>query len=757
MPENKNIVAFQIVVKGLVQGVGFRPFVFRMAQKYDITGWVLNTNHAVIIHAQGLHENINSFITSLKEQRPTASRIEEISEQKTIVEKITGFSIKESQEVSNKITYVSPDIAVCDECLNDMQNQPRRLNYPLVNCCHCGPRFSIIKALPYDRKQTTMQPFEMCDSCRDEYNNVLDRRFHAQPVACNHCGPYYTLHTENSTINNINEIVIHLKSRLEKGEIFAFKGTGGFHLVCDALNEKTVKQLRTIKHRDTKPFAVMFRNIESLKKYVKVKNIEKQELLSFQRPILVLDEKKTLASSVTLNLGTLGAMLPYMPFHYLLFQNISLDVLVMTSGNISDEPIIIDNQKAIDAFIKTTSGVLTYNRDIYNRTDDSLISVINNKPRVIRRSRGFVPSPITLNINTEGIFASGAELTGTFCIGKDKQAIASQYFGDLQNYENFEFYNESFERFKELFRFEPQLVACDLHPDYVTTKFANQLEIKIEPVQHHFAHIGSVMAEHNISEPIIGVAFDGTGYGADGNIWGSEFLICQATSFTREAHFEYIPLPGGDKAVLEPWRSTLANLHHSFGRNFDFEKIKAFKAIRKDKLDFILQAIEKQINIPYSCSAGRLFDAVAAVTGICLRPTFHAEAPMRLEAAIDKTCVEKYAFNYANGIISFRSMWVELIADLGNNVSVSTISAKFHNTIVDVIVSTCIEISKKSGIKKVALSGGSFQNKYLLSETEKKLNQHAFEVFSNSQFPANDGGIALGQLYIAANKRNLKL
>ena len=757
MPENKNIVAFQIVVKGLVQGIGFRPFVFRLAQRFSIHGWVLNTNHAVIIQAQSHPDKIDSFISALKIEKPVASKILEITKTQSIIGKFSDFTIKNSEEVSNEVTYVSPDIAVCDDCLDDMIHQPRRLNYPLVNCCHCGPRFSIVKALPYDRAQTTMKTFEMCSSCLEEYNTILDRRFHAQPISCNHCGPHYTLHSKNISIDNINEIMFQLRTGLESGGIYSFKGTGGFHLVCDALNENTVQKLRTLKHRDTKPFAVMFRNIETLKKYVKVNDIEEQELLSFQRPIVILEEIRPLAASVTLSLGTLGAMLPYMPFHHLFFQNIGLDVLVMTSGNISDEPIIIDNQKALEAFINTTDGVITYNRDIYNRTDDSVISVIQNKPRIIRRSRGFVPTPVSLKINTEGIFATGAELTGTFCFGKDNQAIASQYFGDLQNFENFEFYAESFERFKQLFRFEPTLIATDLHPDYVTIKFANQLGTEIEPIQHHFAHIGSVMAEHNISEPIIGVAFDGTGYGTDGNIWGSEFLICQPTEFTREAHFEYMPLPGGDKVVLEPWRIAVAYLQNTLGSNFNFENIPAFKSLESGKINLILQAIEKQINIPYSCSAGRLFDAVAAITGICMKPSFHAEAPMRLEAAIDKTCDEKYTYNYSNGIISFRSMWSELVEDLAKNISVNTISAKFHNTIVEVIVSTCIDIRKNSGIKKIALSGGSFQNKYLLTKAEFKLNQHSFEVFTNSQFPANDGGIALGQLYITANKRNLKL
>ncbi len=643
--DNTEEIAYLLTIKGLVQGVGFRPFIYRLANQLKIKGWTKNTNFAVIAHIQGLKSDVESFIKQLREHKPPASIIDEIIREKSQIEELEGFNIGNSEVISDDVTIVSPDISVCHECLDDMHYHPRRLNYPLVNCCNCGPRFSIIKGLPYDREKTTMQDFEMCDNCKAEYNNPLDRRFHAQPVACNECGPVYSLHSKTKTFTNINEIVSYLKNKLSKGGIFAFKGTGGFHLACDAKNEDALNRIRQLKQRDTKPFAVMFKNLETLKEYVQVSAGEEAELLSFRRPIVILKELKPLAPSVTLNLGTIGAMLPYMPFHYLLFDNIGLDVLVMTSGNLSDEPIIIDNGQAIKTFGDKTDGVLIYNREIYNRTDDSVITEVNSKPRIIRRSRGYVPSSINLHTNTEGIFAAGAELTGTFCIGKDTHVIPSQYFGDLQNFENFNFYIESFGRFKELFRFDPLHAVADMHPDYVSTRFVQELNISFENVQHHHAHIASVIAENNIKEPVIGIAFDGTGFGTDGNIWGSEFMICSETEFERFAHFDYMPLPGGDKAVLEPWRSAVSYLKNVFADDFLNIKIPFVQNLDKSKTKLLLDGMEKGINSPLSCSAGRLFDAVAAVTGICNKSTFHAEAPMRLEAAIDNSINSHYSFS----------------------------------------------------------------------------------------------------------------
>jgi hydrogenase maturation protein HypF len=751
--KNNKDIAYSLTIKGLVQGVGFRPFVYNLANELDIQGWTMNTNHAVIAHIQGNTNNINRFLHLLTEKKPPASIIYSIDKKEIQPEKINSFQIIPSEIVSNEVTYVSPDIAVCDECLNDLHFHLRRKNYPLVNCCHCGPRYTIIKSLPYDREQTTMQPFEMCDDCRVEYENPQDRRFHAQPVACNNCGPTYTLHNKKGKIVGINEILSHLSRELEDGRIFAIKGIGGFFIVCNAHEEKSVARLRLLKHRDTKPFAVMFRNIEVMKKYVEVDQTAESELTSFRRPIVILKEIKPLAPSVTLNLGTIGAMLPYMPFHFLLFEKLTFDALVMTSGNISEEPIIIDNKVAIATFMNSVDGVITYNRDIYNRVDDSVLAVVNQKHLILRRSRGYVPVPVNLNVNTEGIFAAGAELTGTFAIGKGSNIIASQYLGDLQNFENLNFYTESYQQYKNIFRFEPSIAVHDMHPDYVSTRFALDLHIPFQTVQHHQAHIASVMAEYNLDEKIIGVAFDGTGLGTDGNIWGSEFLICDPVSFERYAHFNYIPLPGGDKAVLEPWRSGIAYLYNLFGENILNSNLPFIKEMDKTKLQMIIEAIDRKINTPFSCSAGRLFDAVAAVTKVCINPSFHAEAPMRLEAAISKSNKKSYPYTTDKQAIRFDTLFEELCNDLKNNTDTGIISSKFHNTIVDVIIDTCKKIRNERGIHKVALSGGSFQNRYLLEKVENYLKENLFKVYVNRQFPVNDGGIALGQLYVTAKKR----
>lgn len=600
-----------------------------------------------------------------------------------------------------------------------------------------------------------MATFEMCAKCRMEYEDISNRRFHAQPIACNNCGPKYSLSTKQGLINDLTVIFKYISETLLNGGIFAFKATGGFHLACDANNEKAVARLRQLKHRDTKPFAVMFKNIDAVKKYALISEIEENELLSFRRPIVILKEKGNILQMVNYRLGTIGAMLPYMPFHHLLFEHISLDLIVMTSGNFSDEPIIIDNNKAIARFGAITEGVLIYNREIFNRTDDSVIQFVNNAARIIRRSRGYVPSPVQLPVNVEGIFASGAELTGAFCIGKGNQAILSQYFGDLQNFENFNFYSESFSRFKNIFRFEPTLAVTDLHPDYVTNIFSRQLGIQVETVQHHHAHIVSVIAENEINCPVIGVAFDGTGYGTDGNIWGSEFLICEGTDFSRFAHFKYMPVPGGDKAVPEPWRSGISYLYNAFGKEFLNFDIPFVHSLEKRKVNLALEAIDKKINSPLSCSAGRLFDAVATIACICNEPSFHAEAPMKLEAAINEIYKGSYSFQYSSGIVDFKKMWIELISELKNGVSIGELSTKFHNTIVNVVVLICNEARDKTGINNVALSGGTFQNKYLLENIENKLKNDTFKVFSNRLVPVNDGGIALGQMYIAAIKRKV--
>ncbi|HYW95761.1 MAG TPA: carbamoyltransferase HypF, partial [Bacteroidales bacterium] len=618
----------------------------------------------------------------------------------------------------------------------------------------CGPRFTIIQELPYDRKNTTMAEFDMCPSCREEYITITNRRFHAQPVACNHCGPVYTLKNGEQEKQNINDIIAYLSKLIKSGAVVALKGTGGYHLACDAMNEEAVKKLRNGKVREKKPFAVMFRDDVSLAKYAVVNQKEHELLSSWRRPIVLLQSKKSLAPSVSMGFPTLGAMLPYMPFHYLLFEKLETPAIVLTSGNISDEPVIIDDPEAKKRLGPITDAIVQYNRAIHNRCDDSVSMVVNQKPRLLRRSRGYAPSPIRLPLNTEGIIATGAELVNCFCIGKGNQGILSQHIGDLKNYETYTFYTESLERFKRLFRVSPSLMAADLHPDYLSTRYAMETGLPVEYIQHHHAHIASCMAEHGLNEKVIGVSMDGTGMGTDGNIWGGEFLICDYADFVRSAHFEYIPAPGGDKVTHEPWRMALSYLNHVFP-DMDQDILQdIFEDVPLSALKLVREMITKNINCPLTSSAGRLFDAVAALTGICRYSGFHAEAPMKLEAILDPSVKDAYPFS-GFPVISFRETISAILNDYKKKVSPSIIAARFHNTIISVIFITIKKIKADTRINKVVLSGGVFQNRYLLEQTEKLLQNNHIEVYSHQSVPTNDGGIALGQLMVAAKRRTI--
>lgn len=747
-------IAKKIEIKGLVQGVGFRPFVYRMALNYDIKGTVENNNNGVTIFAEGRVQELNDFILSIPAKLPEASSISSIDSFEISINHFTDFNIIKSRSLSDEITEVSPDISICKACLKDIQSQPHRIDYPFTNCTNCGPRFTIIKDLPYDRHNSTMGVFKMCEVCTQEYSNILDRRFHAQPVACNNCGPHYSMHTEGRTITNLNEIIKLCSELIEQGKIMAIKGLGGYHLACDPFNEKTVAELRLRKSHEGKPFALMLKDPDAVREYMIISLEEEQLLLSWRKPIVLLKTEKRFAPSISIGLDTIGAMLPYMPFHYMLFEQLNIPALVLTSGNISDEPIVIDNKIAEDTLGGIAEAVVTYNREIHNRTDDSVAFVANKTERLIRRSRSYAPSPIQLNLKTEGIFAGGAELVNCFCIGKGKQAILSQHIGDLKNLETLEFYTESVERYQRLFRFKPTLAVMDMHPDYLSSRFVQELNLPTVAVQHHHAHIASCMAEHGLNEKVIGISFDGTGYGDDGNIWGGEFLICDLLDYERINHFEYIPQPGGDAVSKHPWRMMTAYLFHYFGEESINKFPHLFNGIDENELELILFSLKNKVNTPLTSSAGRLFDAVSALLNICHETSYHAEAPMRLEAISDDT--EKSAYNYEIGnSISFKSTFVKMMEDIDNGISKAIIASKFHNTIIKLISEMSVDMRQKNNINKVVLSGGSFQNRIILEKSEHILKSAGFEVYTQSLVPSNDGGIALGQLAIAAKRRDL--
>jgi hydrogenase maturation protein HypF len=751
--ENKDI-SLLLHIKGLVQGVGFRPFVYRIATGLDLKGWVENRNDGVFIKIEGSEEKTKSFLQLLKAEAPHASIISDIKITQSEFENFQRFEIVRSHNISEEITDISPDIAVCNDCLKDFKNQQHRINYPFINCTNCGPRFTIIRDLPYDRDKTTMSKFIMCEICKKEYTDVLDRRFHAQPVACNNCGPKYELFCEDNVILEFNLILKKTAELIDKGKIVVIKGLGGFHIACDALNGDVVKRLRTLKQRDRKPFAVMFSDLKSAKEYTEMSEEEENSLTSWRRPIVILKEKKEkkIPVEVSNDLGTIGAMLPYMPFHYLLFEKLKTKVIVLTSGNISDTPIIIDNENAKKKLSEIYDALLCYDRDIYNRTDDSVVFVANGKERIIRRSRGYVPNAINLNFSVDGIIAAGGELKNTFCIGKKNQAILSQHIGDLKNVETFEFYKQTIEQFKKLFRINPKLYAADLHPDYLSTKYVKEIDdIEKIFIQHHHAHIASCMAEHNLDEKVIGVSFDGTGYGDDGNIWGSEFFICDYKEYKRMNHFEYIQMPGGDKVADEPWRMAVSYLYKYYEKDFLKFDLPFLLQIPKNNIELLITAIDRKINCPLTSGAGRLFDAVSALINLCTVSNFEAEAPMRLEAIIEANCNETYSYEI-NNTISFKKTFWEIINDINKNIPASIISAKFHNTVIHVILEVAENMREEYKINKIVLSGGVFQNRYLLTKVEKELLENKFEVYSHSKVPSNDGGIALGQLSIAAKK-----
>ncbi len=761
MEETLSEISLEVIVTGLVQGVGFRPFIFRIATKAGLTGWVLNTNENVKILVTGDPVNISSFLTALRNEAPPASMIEAISTVEIKSAVFDSFRILESHNVSDEITEISPDIAVCNDCLEDITKNGSRLNYAFVNCTNCGPRFTIIQDLPYDRAKTTMKTFAMCPECREEYETVTDRRFHAQPTACSNCGPTYELYAGQSKVSeSIDVILDRVSQSVENSGVVLIKGLGGMHLACDAFNETAVKKLRDLKNREGKPFAVMFRDIAQLKIHAEVNEIEEQSLVSWRRPIVLLKKKNitqqhVLAQNLNARLNLLGVMLPYMPFHYMLFQQLKTSAIVLTSGNFSSEPILIDNKPALEQFLPVVDLAVMHNRDIYNRTDDSVTRIIGGKERIFRRSRGYAPAAVRTAMNTEGIVAFGAELTNCFCVGKGQKAFLSQHIGDLQGLETIQFYENTIKQFISLFRVKPELLAVDMHPEYISTKAGlNYGNFQVVKIQHHHAHIASCMAEHMLDEKVIGVALDGTGYGTDGHIWGSEFLVCDLNDFTRITHFDYIPLPGGDSAAEEPWRTAVSFLYKVYGKEFLSLGLPFLNHLDPDKVALIIQMIDKKINCPLSSGAGRLFDCVASLLDLVQEATFQAEGPMRLEAIVRTDCTESYAFE-CKETIQFGLTIQEITDDIRRGTDTSIIATKFHNTIILAIFETVKSIRLKEGINKVVLSGGVFQNKYLLEGTIQVLLKNNFEVYSHATVPSNDGGIALGQLAVASKRREL--
>jgi hydrogenase maturation protein HypF len=743
-----------ILLTGRVQGVGMRPFIYRLAKKNRLSGCVFNRPDGVAIHVEGDTDSLEEFLAQLSETAPMAASIKNIVVTETEVKNYPEFEIQQSRDTEKLITEICPDIAVCPDCLNELMNSARRTRYPFINCTNCGPRFTLINDFPYDRAKTTMHEFEMCDDCRSEYTDPADRRFHAQPTSCNNCGPHYTYNDHGSELT-INYLLIQKAVRdIDLGKVIAIKGLGGYNLACDAFHSDAVDEIRRFKNREKKPFAVMFKSVNDIQLLATCSQAEIQTLHSWQRPIVIVNlrEEAEIPSGITSNLKTIGIFLPYLPLHYLLFDNLSTNALVLTSGNESDTPILMDDKEALKTFETISGGILSNNRRIAHRNDDSVVRIINSEPRLMRRARGYVPTPVDLSFDADGILATGAELSNCFCIGKGLQALMSQHIGDLKNAETYSFYCDNIEEFSRLYRFTPHTVVCDLHPDYLSTCYAHQSNLPVVQVQHHHAHIAACMAEFQINEPVIGLSYDGTGYGTDGTIWGSEVMVADLSEFKRISHFENIPLPGGDTAVKETWRSAISYLYKSFGSDWIKAGIPLLKEIDVLKAVKITEAIDKKINSPLCCSAGRLFDAVAALLGICLESNYHAEAPLLMENYLDNKFTGSYPFS-GNQQISFVPAITGIVANIIEKKPVQQIVTQFHNTVAAVAQYQIMFALKKYPLKKIIISGGTFQNKYLAEKLINLLADSELEIFFPREIPCNDGGIALGQLTIAANKK----
>lgn len=760
--EKKKVTRYSVSVSGIVQGVGFRPFIYSLAKKNFLKGFVLNNTGGVEIEVEGKVENIKKFLSQIETSFPPLAVIEKIDYRELVPAGYRSFHIKKSKKEKKKFLLISPDISICSDCLKELFDpNNRRYRYPFINCTNCGPRFTIIEDIPYDRSRTTMKVFPMCRQCESEYQDPLDRRFHAQPNACSNCGPQVSLWDWQQKKIMVADPIKKVAQLLQEGYIVAIKGLGGFHLACDATSKKTVATLRRRKYREDKPFALMALNIEVIKEFCQMDENEENLLLSERRPIVILKKKKCCSlpvNKIAPGNNYLGFMLPYTPLHYLLLKE--TPPLVMTSGNISEEPMVYSNEEAFSRLKGIADYFLIHNRDIRMRTDDSVKRIFQKKEFFIRRSRGYAPQPIKVDtFFDEPILALGGQLKNTFCLAQKNQVIISHHIGDLKNLSALTSFEEGIEHFLKLFHTYPKILACDLHPEYISTKFAQEYKKKLGgraqliPVQHHHAHIASLMIEQGIKDTLIGVSFDGTGLGSDGKIWGGEFLIANFSSFSRAAHLQEIPLPGGEQAIKEPWRMALSYLKASYGKDFYPPVHKWLKRIEPHKVSLVNSLIEKKINSPLTSSMGRLFDAVASIIGLRDEVNYEAQAAIELEMLADSQEKGDYPFEiFPKGeelIIDAGPLIRAVVDDLNEGKRRGIIAARFHNSVSSIILKTCQLLREKRGLNRVALSGGVFQNMFLLERVFPLLKKAGFETYTHQYVPANDGGISLGQAVIA--------
>ncbi|ABR35148.1 carbamoyltransferase HypF [Clostridium beijerinckii] len=755
-----------IKIYGIVQGVGFRPFVYEKARDFKIRGSVQNIGGAVVIDCLGERENIKRFMFNVIKRPPSIAKIERVEctlikkdlstiscldENEFIIKENIDkkFVIKESAEQKNEMRFVSPDIAVCDECLEDIRSKGNlRYKYAFTNCTQCGPRYSIIKALPYDRQNTTMKEFYMCEECKDEYENPLSRRFHAQPNCCEKCGPKLFLTNNRGDQVKCEDPIKETISLIEEGKILAIKGIGGFHLVCDGRNEQAINLLRSRKQRKDKPLALMAKDIGVIKEICYISDKEEEVISSNKRPIVILKKKYpfVLPEAIAPKQNSLGVMLPYTPLHYLLF-NEKLDLLVMTSGNISSMPMEYKNEEALKHLNTVADYFLMNDRAIYVQVDDSVVKVIGQVEKVIRGSRGYRPYSLKAGVKNE-IIAVGGQQKSTICVSKNGYAYLSQYLGDLGEFNCYKNFKYVLKHICNLFDINSDVLAYDMHPAYSSTKYAKEKKMRKIEVQHHHAHMVSCMAEHSIYDSVIGIIFDGTGFGLDGAVWGGEFLVGNRRVFKRAGQLKYVNLQGGEQAIKEPWRCASSYL---YALGYDPEKI--IQGVDNEKIKVVKQALDSKINCFVSSSVGRLFDTVAALCGIRNSISYDGQAAIELENIIDYKIKESYSWDIKeeNGIfnIQYKSIIEGILGDIQKKELISKISSKFHNSLIKASCDLVCKLREKEHIDKVVLSGGVFENHYLLKGIYVNLIKQGFKVFYNEQIPTNDEGISFGQLHVA--------
>jgi len=733
-------------IGGIVQGVGFRPWVYQLAQRHQLSGYVFNSTLGVTIEVEGPDEDLDRFESALRSEAPPLAEPGQIRVEHLEPSGYREFTIRDSEDAAGEFVLVPPDIATCADCLADLRDPAnRRYRYPFTNCTNCGPRYTIIQEIPYDRPHTTMAGFRQCPDCEREYHDPSDRRFHAQPNACPACGPWVELWDAERMLAQRAGAIEGTRRLLKEGAILAIKGLGGFHLACDAANDAAVGRLRQRKLRSGKPFALMAASLEKIAEFCQLAQEERAALSGTRRPIVLLERRPAsrITGVVAPGVPTLGVMLPYTPLHHLLFEGGEFDALVMTSANLSEEPIAYRNEEVAARLHPLADFFLLHNRAIQTRVDDSVVRIFEGRERLLRRSRGYAPRPIELGFAAREVLACGGELKNTFCLTKAHYAILSQHTGDLENLETLEFFEETLAHMKRFFRVEPRAVAHDLHPQYMTTRLALAMRgIEKIGVQHHHAHIAACMAENGLREKVLGVALDGTGYGTDGLIWGGEFLICDFAGFERRFHFRYVPLAGGDTAIRQPWRSALSYL-----KDAGLDGAPALEAVPGGARRVVEAMLAGRVNTVDTSSCGRLFDAVSAILGVRLETTYEGEAAIELEALAAPGIADSYPYSVDDGAIDFR----ETIRAIARDESSREVrSARFHNTVSAAVAETCRRIRARDGLNQVCLSGGTFQNVYLLSRTVQLLREEGFEVYTHAAVPPNDGGLSLGQAAIAS-------